>query len=78
MTAYDYMTPSATVKITQTRHETYRRLINAALAVLTVTLASASISWVGINYIAGCGAIDPVTRQANLDACILYPTSANN
>lgn len=32
-----------------------------------------AFAWVGINFIAGCGAIDPITRTADLDACILYP-----
>jgi hypothetical protein len=75
MYAPDNLTPTARVRITVERHETYRRLINAVVGLLTLVLVSATVSWVGINYIAGCGAIDPITRTANLDACILYPTN---
>lgn len=52
------------------------RLINllghlATLACLLI--AALSLAWVILNWMSGCGAIDPVTRQADMDACIYYP-----
>jgi hypothetical protein len=51
--------------------------IGYALAAAHIILATAAtISWIIINWLAGCGEIDHTTRTANLEACILHP--ANN
>jgi hypothetical protein len=57
------------------RHDMWRHITNTLAATIVILALSALTSWVLINWLAGCGEINPRTGYANTEVCILHPAN---
>ena len=57
------------------RYAMWRHIANTIAATTTALTIAAFSSWVLINWIVGCGEIDPYTRTANTEVCFMHPAN---
>ncbi len=57
------------------RHAMWRHIAKILAATAITLILSALTSWVLINWIVGCGEINPRTGYVNTEVCFMHPAN---
>ena len=64
-----------THRVSIERINLWRHITNLVAALLVTLTMSALTSWVLINWIVGCGEINPRTGYVNTEVCFMHPAN---